>query len=273
MSARIAKELLRRSRLPFIWFIVTAGAALLLGGFGVLASAAVLGVLTLAASSVVGTDKRTYDAVHGITPPAGWAADLAAMKRTSEIASRVLVVSAHPDDVGGPAQMRGRRWPVVVINSEFAPMLSPSMRRAVIAHELAHLRRHDRARRVLGGAAVGLVGGAFVLAAREETAWALAGLAALPFVLLAVHRHCEFGADRMTLSATNDVEAVVDAIWAAATFEATRLGKPVTPRAQTSLWNSPDLLAPHPAPGRRERRLRAMSASWAASSPSPPTRR
>lgn len=80
----------------------------------------------------------------------------------------------------------------------------------------------------------------------------LALLALAPFLLFAAHRHCEFGADRLAVEATRDPQALIESIWKADAFEAKRRGKSPTPRQAVSRWDADDLVAPHPAPGRRQ---------------------
>jgi len=202
-----------------------------------------------------GRDKSVWDAVADAAAPPQWNDDVKTMCEALAIQRTVLIVNAHPDTVSGPAQMHGRRWPVVVFNGDFVEGLPPNQRRAIIAHELAHLRRYDRMRRALAGVATGVVGGVALWLAFDVSIFYGLIILGLPFALFAAHRHCEFGADRLAVAATGDFQAVIDSVWAADKFEAQRRGRTPTPRVKASRWDANDLLAPHPEPARRERAI------------------
>ena len=219
---------------------------------GIILAVGVLAALVTTALRALALDRATWNALEGKSAPTGWSHDVDAIRQGLGIDRTVRTVSAHPEDVSGPAEMRGRRWPVLVLNSDFADLVSPNERRAVMAHELGHLRRYDRARRAVAGAVIGAGAGAIVWPAVEVSAYWLALLALAPFLLFAAHRHCEFGADCLAVEATRDPQALIESIWKADAFEAKQRGKSPTPRQAVSRWDADDLVAPHPAPGRRQ---------------------
>jgi hypothetical protein len=103
---------------------------------GIIVAVGVLAALVTAGLRALALDRATWDELEGKSPPTGWSDDVDAMCRVLGIDRAVRAVSAHPEDVPGPAEMRARRWPVLALNSDFAEMLSPNERRAVMAHEL-----------------------------------------------------------------------------------------------------------------------------------------
>lgn len=225
---------------------------LLFGPAGVVLAASLLAVVVIAALRTVARDRVTWDALEGVMPPAGWEDDISAVRSALSIDRDVRTVSAHPENVRFPAEFRGRRWPVVVLRSDFAELLTPAQRRAVMAHELGHYLRYDLARRAVASIAIGVSAGYAASLAVEVSLAYFALLLPAPFLVFGAHRQCEFGADRVAVDATRDPQAVIQSIWQASMFEGQRLGKSATPQRAESRWESDDLLAPHPSPGRRQ---------------------